>query len=474
MTSTNHLLVVLFVAFAFGLKAQDAQSFSLDAAVSHALKNSYELKQKQIDVSIATAKVKETTAIGLPQISGEASLNYYIDVPTQLAEPFEFDLGDGFNNWIGDVGAATQVGFPQQEPANPDALQAFQFGLPWGASAGITASQLLFDGSYFVGLKAAKAFKENSMLGLKKSEIDIRNAVTQTYFSVVAMDQTLTSLKDDLASVTKNADDTKALYEAGFLEKQDADQVRLIRSNLNYQIDATERQRDQMIRMLKFQLGIPMTQNIALTSTMEELITATEDASGVLDQAVNVQNHIDYQMVSKGLELQELSLSSERTKNYPQLSAFFTHSQNGFARDFGELMNAPYKQYWPTTLAGVKLNVPIFSSGMRHHKTQQAKLEIEKITIQKTQVEQSLNMQAESARDSYSSALENYQLRKENLELAESIKENTREKFKAGLVSSQELNSAESQYLQTLRNYINTTLELLNAKLALDKALGNA
>ncbi len=473
MTSSTKLLTALLLMCTWSMHAQEARSFSLDEAISHALANNYELKQKQLDVDIANAQVKETTAAGLPQVTGEAALNYYIDVPTQLAEPFDFDLGDGFNQWIGEVGGTTGVGLPQQDAVDPDALQSFQFGLPWGANAGITISQLVFDGSYFVGLKAARAYKENSELGVRKSEIEIKNGVTQTYFSVVAMDQTLTSLKDDLVTISKNAEDTKALYEAGLAEKQDADQVRLIRSNLEYQIQATERQRTQMMRLLKFQMGVPVGDEVSLTSSMEELVSATEEASGVLEQNVNFQNHIDYQMIEKGMELQELSLSSERTKNYPSLNAFFTHSQNGFARDFGELLDAPYKAYWPTTLAGLQLNVPIFSSGMRYQRTKIAKLELQKLESQKTQVEQNLTLQAESSRDSYRSALESYQLRKEDLELAESIRENTREKFNAGLASSQDLSSVESQYLQTLRNYINTTLELLNAKLALDKALGN-
>lgn len=463
--SMTRITTLILLAFATNLVAQEKRSFSLDEAVSQAISNNYQLQQKQIDVEIAKAQVKETTALGLPQISGEASMNYYLDIPTQLAEPF--DLGADF----GPIFQALNIDPPQQDP---DALQAFQFGLPWSASAGVTASQLLFDGSYFVGLKAAKAYVQNSQLGLEKSEIDVKNSVTQTYFSIVAMDKTLEALEEDMANISKTAEETYQLYKNGFAERQDADQVKLMERNLQYQIDATERQRDQMADLLKFQMGVSVNEEIELTTSMEELTEIGENANGILENDVNVQNHIDYRMVQQGLELSELSLSNERAKYYPSLNAFFTHSQNGFARDFGELLDAPYKQYYPTTLAGVQLNVPIFSSGMRYYKNKQAKLEIQKVMSQKQQVEENIMREAATARENYRSAMERHLLQEEDLKLAADIKETMEVKFKEGMASSQELNNAQSQYLQTLRNYINTTLELLNAKLELDRALGNA
>jgi outer membrane protein TolC len=216
-------------------------------------------------------------------------------------------------------------------------------------------------------------------------------------------------------------------------------------------------------------MGIPVNETITLTDNIETLIDMGSDiALSLINQTFSPTNHIDYQTVMQGERLSELSLSNTRTGYYPQLSAFFTHSQNSFSNDFGDIVD----KFYPTTLWGLQLNVPIFSSGMRYMKTQQSKLELEKTRSQKTMLEQSLTMQAINAANSYKSALERYEVLTDDLELAKTIKETTRIKFNEGLASSSELTQAESQYLTTLGNYINTTIELLNAKLNLVTAYG--
>ena len=285
----------------------------------------------------------------------------------------------------------------------------------------------------------------------------------------MSLDKTLESLKANKLTVDQSSAETKALYEVGFAEKQDADQVRLAQSNLQYQIDMIGRQRASVMNALKFQIGLAADQEITLSQTFEELL-GTVEGMAILDQSFSIENHIDYRTVNQGIELSELSLSAEKTKNYPQLAAFFEHSQNGFSQEFSDIFS---NTFYPTTIAGLQLKVPIFASGMRYYKTKQAKFELEKTQSQKRQVEQNLNMQAESAQGDYASAIQNMSVAKENLELAESIKKKTNTKYKEGVVSSLDYAQSESQYLQTLSTYINTAQNLFQAKLNLDKALGN-
>lgn len=427
-------------------RAQNTQTFSLEEAKAFAIKNNQQLKQAAIDVEISKAKVRETTAIGLPQISGEASVNHYIDIPTQVADASNFN------------------------PSAPaGTLVPLQFGLPNSASAGITASQLLFDGSYFVGLRASKAYVNFSTLGQEKSEIEVKNNVAQTYFSVVALTETVKSLEENRQSIETSYKETAAMFDAGFLEKQDADQVKLALSNVSYQLDYAGRQLQVLKNVLKFQMGLDQSAEIELTSTFDELIASYGSESGLIDETFNPQNHIDYRTIQQGLGLSELSLDAQKTKYLPSLGAFFTHSQNGYSVDLGDLAT---NNYYPTTIVGLKLNVPIWSSGMRYYQTKQAKLELEKTISQKMQVEQSLNMQVAQARKAYESAIQNMQVAKENMTLAESIKATTDAKYKEGLASSLNYAQSQQQYLQTLAAYINTANELFSAKLKLEQALG--
>lgn len=445
-----NLLCALAGIFIFAnVSAQQAQSFSIEEAVTYAIQHNYQMQQAKFDLDISKRKVKETTAIGLPQINGEASYNNYIDIPTQVAEASAFD-----------------------PTAPPGILVPLQFGLPHSMSAGLTASQLLFDGSYFVGLKAAKEYVRSSEIGLAQSESEIKNSVSQTYISVLAAQENVNALIENQSNIDRIFTETTALYESGFLEKQDADQMRLLRSNVKNQLDYAKRQEASLLNLLKFQMGILVTDSIALTDNIESLVDAQTSVSlSLLEQPFSANKHIDFQSIEQGEKLTMLTLANERAGYYPQLSAFFNHSQNAYRKDF-DFFNSGGSWY-PTTIWGVQLKVPIFSSFQRSQRTAQAKLDLAKIQSQKIQVEQSLSMQAMSAKSNYSSALDRYNTVREDLELAKSIKERTLIKYNEGLASSTDLTATENQYLTSLGNYINTTLELLNSRLALDKALGN-
>jgi outer membrane protein len=445
----NYLFVLASIIITTSGNAQEVKSFTLQEAINQALQHNYELAQSKLDIEISKRKVKETTAIGLPQVNGEANYNNYIDIPTQVAEASVFD-----------------------PTAPPGILVPLQFGLPNSMSAGITASQLLFDGSYFVGLKAAKEYVHAAELGLQRSEIEVKNGVAQTYYAAVAAEENISALKENKENIEKMYSETLVMYESGFLEEQDADQMKLLRSNISNQLDYANRQLENVMNMLKIQMGIPISETIELSENIETIVNAQSSQSmTLLDQSFSVERHIDYISLNQNQKLSELSLSNERARYYPQLGAFFNHSQNAYRKDFDFLKSG--SPWYPTTLWGIQLKVPIFSSLQGHQRVQQAKLELAKIQSQKMLVEQNLNMQAMSARNNYSSALDRYQSTKEDLELAKSIKEKTRIKYNAGLASSRDLTSTENQYLTSLGNYINTSMELLNSKLALDKALGN-
>ena len=305
-----------------------------------------------MDIQISQSKVREITAIGLPQVNAEATYNNFIDIPTQVAEASAFDPS-----------------------APPGVLVPLQFGLPHNLTGGITASQLLFDGSYFVGIKSAKEYMKYSQLGAERSENEVKTSISQTYINAIAAQENIQALEENKKNIEQIYSETSKFYEVGFLEKQDADQVRLLQSNITYQLDYANRQYEAVLNLLKFQMGVPVNETITLTDDIETLLEmGSDNALSLLNQPFAPSNHIDYQTVVQGERLSELSLSNTRTGYYPQLSAFFTHSQNSFSKDIGDITD----KFYPTTLWGLQLKVPIFSSGMRYMKTQQSKLELEK------------------------------------------------------------------------------------------------
>jgi outer membrane protein TolC len=128
-------IVLIIIGFAY-LKIYAQEAYTLKQAIAFAIENAYSAKNAKSDVVAAKKKVNETTSIGLPQISAEGNFQNFIDIPTQVMP------ANAFNPL-----------------ADPSLLIPVQFGTKYNTSATITASQLLFDGSYIVGLQAAKTYK---------------------------------------------------------------------------------------------------------------------------------------------------------------------------------------------------------------------------------------------------------------------------------------------------------------------------
>lgn len=446
------LLLSPILAIAGTGHGQMVHSFSMEEAMDYAANHSYAIVQSNVDVAVSQSKVKETTAIGLPQLSAEGTFNNYINIPTQVVP------ADAFT-------------FPGMPPAEPGAVTELQFGNKYNVTGGINASQLIFDGSYFIGLKASKAYLDYALLGREKTQIDVRNDVAQTYFNALAAEENIAAIRDNLKNMEVIFSETNAMYEAGFLEKLDADQVRLLRSNIENQLEYAENQRRNVVNLLKFQMGIPVSDSVVLTDSLETMVELqTSENLEMVNRPLDLESHIDYRTISMGATLSKLSMQNEKARYYPRLSAFFTHSENLFSNEF-EFFGGNAKWY-PTTIWGLNLSVPIFTSFMTRQKVRQAKFEMERLESQKVQIAQSLQMQNLNARANYTNSLERYITEKENLELAEEIVNTTRIKYNEGLASSTDLTQAENQYVQTLGNYINTTLQLFNAKIELERSLG--
>lgn len=430
-----------------GLKAQDSKAFSLKEAQDYALENSQTAKQAALSVTQSRQKVKETTAIGLPQISGSLGYQNFIKQPVQLI-PAEF----------------------VNPNAEPGTFTELVFGTKQNASLDLMVNQLIFDGSYIVGLQAAKTFVSMSQSQELKSQIDVKESVRQAYYTAVVAKENLDILKRSRTSITKLVGETQALFDNGFAEEKDIDQLKLTESRVNNNISNAERQMTIARNLLKYQMGMDLKTDIELSDDLNTLLTFKENQE-FLNKEFNPENHIDYQIVGTSLKLNELSLKNERAKYLPSLGGYFNWQENSFSND--NTFVGSDAQWFPTRVWGLSLSVPIFTSFQRKNIVAQSRLEVEKSNLQLDMVEQGLQLQVQTAKSNYTFAIETYRTEESNMKLAEKIYNTTRTKFKEGLASSFELTQSENQWLESQGSYINAMLQLLNAKSELDQALND-
>lgn len=417
---------------------------SLEEAKQFALEHSTKMKTALADLKIADKQIWEITSTGLPQVDASVGYQYYFNIPTSLV-PAEFFGGQ------------------------PGEFAEIQFGIEQNLNASATVSQLIFDGSYIVGLRAARIFKELAGQNMKRSEIEIRNQVTESYLLALLARENLTIVEKNLTNMERTLAETEEIFKAGFTDPINVDQLRLSVANMKNSISNLRRQYRVTQNLLKFQLGVDIESSIELTDSLDGLFeTISLEAGNVA--SFDHENHIELKIMLSQQTMDFMAMRRQQSFNLPRLSASYTYQQMAMRNEFNFFESD--QPWFPTSFFAVSLNIPVFSSGFRASKVQQAKLQLEKSKLATDQVSQSLKLQMQQAVADFETALEKHSSEKENLGLAQRILKRTTIMHKEGLATSLELTQASEQLLTTQANYLNAMFELLNAKNNIEKARG--
>ena len=335
-------------------------------------------------------------------------------------------------------------------------------------NATFTLNQVLFDGSYIVGLQSAKTFLTISNLAKEKTDQSIREAVINAYGTVLVSEETIEILKKNKAVLESNLRETKALFENGFAEEQDFQQQQITLSNINNELNRSNRLLFISKQMFNLTLGIPIAEDVILTENLEGLALKSTDISIVSTQ-FDLENHIDYKIADNKVESDALLVKYEKTKGMPSLNAFINYST--FANNDNFVFFENNGNWFDSSLFGVSLKVPIFSSLGRSSRTQQAKINLQQSEIDLNETSEQLKLQVSTAKNKYQFALDQFQTLSENLALAESIADKEQVKFFEGLSTSINLANVQNQLFRSQQDYIQSILEIIQTKVELENAL---
>jgi outer membrane protein len=424
--------------------AQDAQvvQLSLQQAKAHALVHSFEAKGAAIDIEQADKDIWMATARLLPKVDGEVSYNYFVDLPTTLLPP-EF------------------AGLPPGSDPIP-----LQFGVPHGMNVGISANMPVFNGTYLIGLKGAKGLKQLQATKGKQVGYEIAARAEQNYFTALVAEENTRILKENLANLDKTLQETKALYENGFAELLDVEQIELLVTSMQNQLSMAERQTEGARNLLKYTIGMDVSTPIELTDGLETLWQTT-DPEQLLSREFKPSMNINHNLVSQDVVMHKYLTQIEQSKYFPSLNTFFNYQQQAFGEQFNFF--GSNGRWFPLTLWGVSLNVPIWDNLGNLASIKKAKLEEQRKRDQLYNVEQGLKLRHITGKDNFTSALEQLTNAEKGLKLARSVRNTTLTKYKEGLSTSMELTQTENQLTQAQADYINKLFSALDAKLELSR-----
>jgi outer membrane protein len=448
------LLLGALAPFQLFAQSDSVMRFSLKEAQDFSIQNFYVSKNAKLDIEKAKKVVLETTAIGLPQVNASANWAYIpgtiptLDFGSQLGEAFKPIYSALQKGGLIDTNTVN-LGGGEPSPIAEKSVVTY----------GFTVSQLIFSGEYIVGLQASKVYKSLSEEANVKTEMELRQSVSDSYFSVLILEKNKTILEKIISNLNESLDQARKTNNAGFMEDTDVDQLALTVSRTKNSLNTIDRQIEVMHRLFKYQLGVISDNNVELTDNLDELISLNI----VNDSAYKflIDDNIDYKMLETQEKLMKLSLNREKTKYLPTIAGFYQYQ---------EKTKKPALDFTMKHIIGVSVQVPIFESGSRIAKVSQARIEYEKTQNMKEQEVQRIMMAADQSLYDYRSALENYNNEKSNFELSERVYNKSNEKFRQGMISSLDLTMINNQYLQAQMSYAMAVQELLSAKIKLDKA----
>lgn len=439
LTITLFSLTLYFVGFS----QEFPQTLSLQEAIDYALENNRTAKNAQRDIQAAKQQKWETIASGLPQLSATIDYNHWLKQQVSLI-PAEF--------FGGNPGEFTEVAFGTKQTMNATA----------------TLNQKIFDGSYLVGLQSAKVFLEISKNAKEKTDLEVRKAVIDAYGNVLLSEESIKILDRNITVLDKNLYETTKIYENGLGEEESVEQLQITLSGIKSNLANTKRLKTLAYKMLNITLGIDLEENIRLTDNLNSL-TSQNIVISLLDADENIEQTIDYKIAENDKVSKELLLKLEKSKAIPTLDAFLNGGYSGNNENFKFLKNS--QEWFGSSLLGVSMKIPIFSSGMRSAATQRAKINLEKAEDDLTETEQKLKLQIANAKSEYKFAIEDYQNKQDNLGLAERIEQKNQTKFFEGISSSFDLRQAQTQLYTTQQELLQAMLDVINKKAALETVL---
>jgi outer membrane protein TolC len=439
-------IAAMALIFAESLKSQDTLKMSLAAALHFAETNNTAIQNAAMDIEISRQAVNQVTAAGLPQVGVNAGFMQYLQVP-----------GNWVKNFVPSAGSPEYIFLRFQQPV--------------ASNATISMNQLLYSGTFLLGLKAAREVMDLSKTMAGKTRNDVALGVSKAYLMALTMQKNITLINSNIMLLEKSLNDVKALNKEGFVEKLDVQRLEFSLSNLKVQKEKLELASNASLNVLKLQMGMPIQTPVLLTDDLETL----DKSIPVGNDSFNVKNRFEYQLLNQSLSISFLEEKRYKVGKYPTLVGFLQHQQTTQRPEFNFFQSnlTPNNSWVPSSAIGLNMSLTLFDGLRAKAAIADVKLRRSKTMNDIKTFQNAANMEYEMALKTYQTQLEMVAVQKQNVQLANNIYSSIVFKYKEGVGSALELLQAETDLKTGQTNYLNALYDLVMAKIDLKKALGN-
>lgn len=456
------LLPAVLLLWSIRGHAQQVYSLSLQEAVGLAGKNNVQIKNALLDYRIQEETNRNITSAAYPQLNGSLGTTYNPKIAVQSFPNF---IGAATYQVLTQEGVKNGSGQPIVAPSDFGLITA-GFGTKWNASGALSFSQILFDGQVFVGLQARKTSLDYARSNVEVTKESIKVNIYKVYYQLLVSRTQMQQIDANIQRVSKLLSDAEAMFKNGFAEKLDVDRSGVQLSNLQTQKLTTQRNIDNGYLGLKFLIGLHAKDSLVLTDSIAEgdIRTAVP-----LESNYQYSDRKEYQALTATNLLNEYNIKRYRYSYLPTANLTSNYSKQAFRTKFDFFGSGDWYSIWNI---GLTINVPIFDGFAKASNLAKAKLQQQQTQNQLENLKLSIDNDVAQARNTFSSAIVSLDYQRKNMDLAESVYDQSRKKYEAGLGSTTDITTAQTDLVTAQTNYVSALYDAIIAKVDYLKAIG--
>ena len=438
--------ILLFIVFtSYGFSQGEINSLSIDDAVEYGIENNRNLVNAEREIKMAYKERWKTIAIGLPNVTLDLNYLNYLELPTSLI-PAEF--------FGGQKGEFSEI----------------QFGTEQTAIGAVRMEQLLFDGSWLVGLEYSKIYLAASENFYEKTFLEVRESIIKLYSLVVTLNEGILLLENNLENFRKDLFEATELYKNGFEEIENVEQIKITLAQAELSLLQANKTRENQTNLLKLILGINLEDNLILTTSINDFIADNIIFSNSFED-FNTSENIDVKISQNIFDTKRIEYKLEKSKQLPKVSGFLSGTYTGYNNEF-DFTNKT-QNWFGSSVLGINLEIPIFNAFKLNASSQKAKIAMNQAMTNLEEQEEKTQAEVQQKLNDYQLATQTLSVSEQNMRLSMSIEEKNSIKFFEGIVSSFELRQAQLQLLDSQQKYLNSVLELISIKTELETLYNN-
>jgi outer membrane protein TolC len=412
-----------------------AQQLDLETCLKMADTANLSIRNSRLDVSIKQRERQAYLSSRLPQLTFTGDYKYNAIIQGQVVP-------------------AAFFGGP------PGTYATVQFGVPFNLSNSVQLTQVLYNPQLEYGLTALRINNQIAEIQEQMTEQEVKYQVASTFFNLQAVNKQLSFVEANLINLGKLVKNMEAMAEQKLVIQTEVDKLKIQELSLQNSQQTLESTKIQLESLLKILIGMDGDSKIQLVS--DQLV----EKSILIDKT-----EINYSEISLLKAQQHMNQEERKGTNMSYLPSLSLYGNYNYTYNIKP--EDDFRKGIEGAFIGLRLDWKLFDGLDKFHRQKMNAFNAEKIANSIEQTQQQLELRTQNALRQIEIQSNSLSISQEQLKLSQSVYDQTKLKFDQGLVSSNDMITADNSLQQSQTNVVAAYIQLRQAELEYLKSIGS-